>query len=79
MAKKRKIVSKRSKSRKGEYEVFKNGNKIGEIFRGESDEGGSRGWIGILTNSKLETEWSGQSIGAQRKWKVLDWFWEYFR
>ena len=72
----KKITSKRSKTRKGEYEVFKNGNKIGEIFRGESDHGK---WIGILTNTKLETEYSGSSIGAPRKYRVLDWFLEFFR
>tara|TARA_R110002020_G_scaffold205519_1_gene410152 strand:+ start:49 stop:282 length:234 start_codon:yes stop_codon:yes gene_type:complete len=77
MAKKRKIVSKRSKSRRGEYEVFRDGKKIGEIFRGESDEGGTRGWIG--TTTLPEVSWSGTSVGAPTKWRVIDWFYEFFR
>ena len=76
MGKKRKIVSKRSKSRRGEYEVFRNGNKIGEIFKGESAEGGRKGWIATTTLPEIGE--SGSSVGAPTKWRVLDWFWEWF-
>ena len=74
----RKIKSKRSKTRKGEYEVFRNGEKIGEIFKSPSEQGGKRGWVAILTKGRLETEFSGSSIGARTKESVLDWFREFF-
>tara|TARA_R100000951_G_scaffold71988_2_gene60696 strand:+ start:285 stop:530 length:246 start_codon:yes stop_codon:yes gene_type:complete len=80
MSKKR-ITSKRSKTRKGdgEYDVFRDGVKIGEIFRTISDIPGGT-WGGSLTGrgEKLETEFSGRSVGGRRKYRILDWFREFF-
>ena len=81
MMAKKKIYSKRSKTVKGEYDVFRNKKKIGEIFKGPSDQGGRKGWVGVITDPQLEAKqnltYGGSSVGAPTKWRVLDWFWEW--
>jgi hypothetical protein len=76
---KRKITSKRSKTTRGEYDVFRNGKKIGEIFRSVSEAGS---WAGILTDEKLSEKaggsYGGSSVGSRTKRGVLAWFFEWF-
>jgi len=72
------IISKKTKSRKGEYEIFKNNKKIGEVFKSPSEIGGSNGWVGVLTDYTQENRSSGQSVGAKTKYRVIDWFKEWF-
>ena len=63
----RKIKSKRSKTRKGEYEVFFGKEKVGDIFKSKNDLGE---WAGTTVDRN-------QSVGG-KKWQVLDWFFEIF-
>jgi hypothetical protein len=69
-----KIKSKRSKTRKGEYEVFKGKTKIGEIFKSNTEQGE---WAGLLTDKRLASRYSGSSVGG-KKWQVIEWFKEWF-
>ena len=62
-----KIKSKRSKTRKGEYEVFKGKMKIGEIFKSRNEQGE---WAGILTDKRRGKMDSGTSVGG-KKWQVI--------
>ena len=61
-----KIKSKRSKTRKGEYEVFKGKRRIGYIFKSPNDQG----------------EWAAVSIKGMsqggKKFQLIDWFKEWF-
>ena len=82
MMAKKKIYSKRSKTVKGEYDVFRNKTKIGEIFKSPNDQGK---WAGALTNegekllNRTEySEYAGTSVGGPTKWRILDWFKEWF-
>jgi hypothetical protein len=61
-----KIKSKRSKTRKGEYEVFKGNMKIGDIFKSSNDQGD---WVAI--------DIKGQSQGG-KKFQLIEWFKEWF-
>ena len=75
----RTITSKRSKTVKGEYDIYKGKKKIGVIFQGESDTGK---WISLITDKKLyeignKTD-SGTSAGSKTKSKALDWFFEWW-
>ena len=73
------ITSKRSKTVKGQYDIYKGKKKIGEIFKGESDTGP---WISVLTDKKLYEKgfdsYGGTSAGSRTKSKALDWFWEWW-
>ena len=74
-----KIKSKRSKTIKGQYNIYKGKKKIGEVYQGESDTGK---WISILTDKKLlkigTYSDAGTSAGSKTKWQALDWFWEWW-
>jgi hypothetical protein len=61
-----KIKSKRSKTRKGEYEVFKGNMKIGEIFKSDNELGE---WAAL--------DVKGRSAGG-KKWQLIEWFKEWF-
>ena len=61
-----KIKSKRSKTRKNAYEVFKGKKKIGDIFKSPNDSGD---WAAVSI--------TGMSQGG-KKFQLIEWFKEWF-
>ncbi len=73
------IKSKRSKTVKGQYDIYKHKKKIGKIYKGEGKNGP---WLSLLEDMNVYRKGRDDGLNhihtsSRTKSEALDWFWEW--